>query len=97
MNRQCERCRYEIDVLDVLKQKSREKIICPNCGRILVATKISKTLVWSVFTMFFLVFLLLPINFFYIVISEIVWIYISKNILPAILYEYEEIKEDVEK
>ncbi len=96
MNRQCERCRYEIDVLDVLKQESCKKIICPNCGRVLVATKISRTLVASIFTMFFLVFLLLPISFVYVVIIEIVWIYISHNILPAFLYEYEEIKEDVE-
>lgn len=96
MNRQCERCRYRIDVLDVLKQESNKKIICPNCGRGLIATKISMTLVMSVFIMFFLVFLLLPISFVYIAIVEIVWSYISYKILPAILYEYEEIKEDVD-
>lgn len=96
MNRQCERCRYRIDVLDVLKQESNKKIICPNCGRYLVATKVSRTLVMSVFIMFFLVFLVLPISFVYIVIVEIVWSYISFKILPAILYEYEEIKEDVD-
>ena len=50
----------------------------------------------SVFIMFFLVFLVLPISFVYIVIVEIVWSYISFKILPAILYEYEEIKEDVD-
>ena len=96
MNRQCERCRYRIDILDVLKQKSNNKIICPNCGRYLVATRVSRILVLSVFIMFFLVFLLLPISFVYRVIVEFVWSYISYEILPAILYEYEEIKEDVE-
>ncbi|SFU76245.1 cxxc_20_cxxc protein [Clostridium sp. DSM 8431] len=97
MNRQCERCKFRIDTRDILKKESKDKIICPNCGRTLVATKLSKTLAFSVFIMFFLVFLLLPINFIYITIVEIVWSFITYNILPALLYEYEEIKEDVEK
>lgn len=97
MNRHCERCGFQINVMDVLKQKSNDKIICPNCGRTLVPTKISKTLLLSVFIMFFLVFLLLPIRFIYITIVEIMWSLITFYILPAFLYEYEEIKEDVEK
>lgn len=97
MNRKCERCQYQIDVLDVLKQKDPQKIICPNCGRTLIATKISKTMVLSVYIMFFLVFILLPVSYIYIIIIEIVWSYIGYSILPAFLYEYEEIKEDVDK
>jgi len=96
VNRHCERCRYRIDVIDVLKQDSSKKIICPNCGRYLVATTISRALVMSVFIMFFLVFLLLPINFVYIILVEIIWSYIAQKILPAFLNDYEEIKEDVE-
>lgn len=94
MNRECTRCHYNIDVLYILKQDSKEQIICPNCGRKLEATKISKAVMISIFIMFFLLFLILPIRAINKVFIEVLWFIFSKNVVTAFIYEYEEKKDE---
>lgn len=90
----CERCKYEINAAYILRQKSMKKIICPNCGRTLVATIISKFLMMSIFLMLFLLFILVPIDIINKLIIEAIWTMVSYSILPAFIYEYEEIDKD---
>lgn len=97
MSRRCERCQYDLDISFLLKQEISNRIICPNCGRTLVATEISKVLSISFFVMFFVIFLILPIKILLIIFIESLWVLISKMYLPSILYNYiEEKKDDLE-
>jgi CXXC-20-CXXC protein len=90
----CERCKYEINISYILRQNSMGKIICPNCGRTLVATVMSKFLMTSIFLMFFLLFIIMPLDIINRLIIEAIWITISYSILPAFIYDYEEINKD---
>lgn len=94
MGRKCTRCHYEIDAVYILKQDSKEQIICPNCGRTLEATKISKAVMLSIFIMFFLLFLILPITIINKILVEVLWYVLSKNVVTAFIYEYEEKKDE---
>lgn len=95
MKRRCERCDYEINAKYLIKQDSFDKIICPNCGRTLVAKDISKVLGIIIFVVIFTMFLFFPLNYLEKVIIEVGWLLIYRDILPAFIYSYEEIKNDV--
>ncbi|MDS0524162.1 hypothetical protein NNC19_00640 [Clostridium sp. SHJSY1] len=90
----CDRCKFEINSSYILRQNSMDKIICPNCGRTLVATIISKLLMLSIFLMFFLLIIIIPVDIINKLIIEAIWITISYSILPAFVYEYEELDKD---
>lgn len=94
MIRKCERCQCDISMSYLLKQEKIDEIICPNCGRKLIATDLSKVVAISFFIMFFVIFCILPLKFSTILFIEIIWIMFSKCYLPAFLYMYEEKKEE---
>ncbi|MBD7909911.1 MULTISPECIES: hypothetical protein [Clostridium] len=94
MGKICERCKYEISIAYILRQKSMEKVICPNCGRTLIATMISKILMISIFLMFFLLFLLVPVDIINKLIIETIWVMLCYSVLPAFIYEYIEDNKD---
>lgn len=94
MKRKCTRCYFDIKTSYILKEESFRQIVCPNCGRTLVATDISRFLAITIFIMGSLVFTLLPIKVFNIFIIESIWIALSYFLLPAIIYDYEEKDKD---
>ena len=95
MGRKCTRCYYDLKTSYLLKQESFHEILCPNCGRTLVVTDISRFLAITIFIMGSLIFTMLPIKAVNIVIIESIWIVLSYFLLPAIIYDYEE--KDKEK
>jgi len=92
--RKCTRCYFDIKTSYILKEESFQEIICPNCGRSLVVTEISRFLTTTIFIMGSLMFILLPIKAANIIIAEALWIALSYFILPAIVYNYEEKEKD---
>lgn len=94
MIRQCERCQYDISISYLLKQEDIEEITCPNCGRQLVVTDLSRVLTVIFFIMFFVLFFILPLKFLARMIIEVIWIEFSKHYLPLFLYMYEEKNEE---
>jgi len=96
LKRRCERCDYEIDAKYLLKQDSFNVIICPNCGRTLVAMEVGKVLCAFVFIIVFVLFLIFPLSYLWKVIVECAWMWGYKEILPAFIYRYEEVKDDVD-
>lgn len=94
LERKCRRCYFDIKTSYLLKEESFQQIVCPNCGRTLVATSISRFLAITIFSMASLVFPLLPISFLNIFIIESIWIAIYYFLLPAIIYDYEEKDKD---
>lgn len=94
MERKCERCQYNIDMTYLLKQENLEEILCPNCGRVLVATDVSKMLTISFFIMFFIIFCILPLRTIVKLIILVLWSCFSKDYLPAFLYLYREKNEE---
>ena len=97
MSRKCTRCNYDIEASYILQCKSYEEILCPNCGRNLVATTQSKVLTYAVEIKYCLIITLFPIRLINIVFLEGIWIIISYYILPAFLFRYEEEHTDDEK
>lgn len=95
MGRKCTRCYYDIKNSYILKEETSKEIICPNCGRKLVVTNISRFLAITIFIMGSLIFPILPVKAVNIVIIESVWIALSYFLLPAIIYDYEE--KDIDK
>ena len=49
MTKKCDRCLYDISIAQILEQEKVSEIICPNCGRKLVATDLSKVVTLSFF------------------------------------------------
>jgi len=94
LGRKCTRCYFDIEASYLLKGESFHEIVCPNCGRALVATEISRFLAKTIFIMGFLVFPLLPIKAANIVIIESIWIALSYFLLPAFIFNYEEKDKD---
>lgn len=94
MGRKCTRCSYDIETSYLLKQESLQEIICPNCGRALIVTEISRFLAITIFTMGSLILIMLPIKAANIIIIESIWIALSYLFLPAIIYNYEEKDKD---
>ena len=90
MCRRCKRCDGEITMSYLLNNKKIDEIICPNCGRVLVATKISKLLTLSFFIMIFTIFMILPLKIFSIILFELAWSIFSYIFLPTMLFDYEE-------
>jgi len=97
LGRKCTRCHYDLKTSYLLKQESFHKILCPNCGRKLVVTDISRFLAITIFIMGSLIFTMLPIKAANIVIIESIWIALSYFLLPAIIYDYEEKDKDKDK
>lgn len=91
MSRVCEHCYYEISSKYLLKQKEYEKILCPNCGRGLKVTKISKLLFRYTQILIAFVLLILPLGLKEKVVLECLWIGVSIFLLPAYVYNYEKI------
>ncbi|MGL4773817.1 MAG: hypothetical protein ACRC2K_09660 [Clostridium sp.] len=96
MSRKCEHCYWEITTKYILKQKDYERIICPNCGRTLKATKISKLLYRYIEILGVVGILLLPINLKTKLFIEGVWIGSSVLFVPAMIYSYEKLYKDTE-
>lgn len=94
MGRKCTRCYYDLKASYLLKQESFQEIRCPNCGRTLVVTDISRFLAITIFIMGSLIFTMLPIKAVNIVILESIWIALAYFLLPAIIYDYEEKDKD---
>ena len=90
MWRKCNRCDYEISNNYLLKQKNLDEIICPNCGRTLVVTKISKWLASSFFIMISTIFIILPIKIKFKIFIECFWIIFSYTFLPILVFDYNE-------
>ena len=90
MCRRCRRCNSEITMSYLLSNKKIDEIICPNCGRVLIATKISKLLALSFFIVIFSILLILPLKIFSIILIEIAWSIFSYRFLPIMLFDYEE-------
>ncbi|MBU5486816.1 hypothetical protein KQI77_01395 [Clostridium sp. MSJ-8] len=88
MSRKCERCNWEVTIKYLAKQKSYDEIRCYNCGRILEVIPISKLMTIIYFFIGFLIILSLPIGKLLIIVIEILWIIISYNYLPLIMYMY---------
>ncbi len=88
--RRCERCDWNITTLYILKQENQEEIICPNCGRVLVATSNSITMKKCFSYIIFFIFAILPLLIFKKIILLIIWILFSTYILPALIYNFEE-------
>jgi len=94
LGRKCTRCYFDIETSYILKEESFKQIVCPNCGRTLVATDISRFLSITISIMGFLLFTILPIKILNIFIIESIWIAVSYFLLPAIIYSYEEKDKD---
>lgn len=94
LRRKCTRCYYDIETRYLLKEESFQQIVCPNCGRTLIVTEISRFLAITIFIMGSLIFTLLPIKAVNIMIIEGIWIAVSYFLLPAIIYDYEEKDKD---
>lgn len=90
LGRKCRRCYFDIKTSYILRAESFHQIVCPNCGRTLVATDISRFLAITIFIMGSLVFTILPVNILNIFIIESIWIALYYFLLPAIIYDYEE-------
>lgn len=90
MVRKCERCGYEIYPSYVLTQEEYNEILCPNCGRELVVTRISQVLTDIIMVMVASLIILFPLRLIVIAIIECVWLIVSNLILPVFLYEYTE-------
>lgn len=88
--RKCSRCGYDINIRYLLKEDSFNEIICPNCGRVLIATGISRFFTLSTFIMGFSIGAILPIGIVNIAILEGAWCIFSYYVLPAFFYKYEE-------
>lgn len=94
MSRLCERCQYDITVGYILKQESFSEIRCPNCGRLLEVTLLSKVLVLCYYVLGLLGLSVLPIGVVCILVFQYIWTVISYYYLPAFLYFYKEKNED---
>ena len=77
MTRKCERCSYDISITQILEQEKVSEIICPNCGRKLVATDLSKVVTLSFFLMVSVIFWILPLKIISKLCIQIVWAIIS--------------------
>ncbi|MGL5151146.1 MAG: hypothetical protein ACRC7N_11310 [Clostridium sp.] len=91
MSRECEHCNWIIGTKYLLNQKDYEKIICPNCGRVLKVTKLSKLLCKYSQILGSVVVVILPLSIKLKLIMLGVWIIITILILPALLYDYEKV------
>jgi hypothetical protein len=94
LERKCTRCYFDLTTSYLLKAESFRQIVCPNCGRILVATDISRFLAITIFIMGSLICTMLPIKILNIFIIESIWFTISYFFLPAFIYNYEEKDKD---
>ena len=94
MTKKCERCLYNISIAQVLEQEKVNEIICPNCGRKLVATDLSKVVTLSFFLMLSVIFWILTLKIISKLCIQIVWAIISVYYLPVFLYIYKEKDEE---
>ena len=94
MTRKCERCLYDISIAQILEQEKVSEIICPNCGRKLVATDLSKVVTLSFFLMVSVIFWILPLKIISKLCIQIVWAIISVYYLPVFLYIYKKKEEE---
>lgn len=97
MTRKCERCSYDISITQILEQEKVNEIICPNCGRKLVATDLSKFVTLSFFLMISVIFWILPLKSIIKLCIQIIWAIISAYYLPVFLYIYKEKEGAVSK
>ena len=94
MTRKCERCLYDISIAQILEQEKVSEIICPNCGRKLVATDLSKVVTLSFFLMVSVIFWIIPLKIISKLCIQIVWAIMSVYYLPVFLYIYKEKEEE---
>ena len=94
MSRKCERCQCDITVSYLLKQNSCSEIRCPNCGRILEVTPLSKVLVLCYYALGLLGISVFPIKVIGVVIFQVLWTAVSYYYLPDFIYFYKEKNED---
>lgn len=84
----CDRCNDEIKISYLLKQPSLDRIICPNCGRKMKVTDLSKVMALTIFITILSLFLILPIYLLYKIFFMAIWNIFSYCLLKPLVYTY---------